>query len=76
MPNWCIPRTKHHDECNPTPRADAGKGKIAWQLEEEVSGEEDPGADAVDAVAQVELLLHLERRKADVDAVEIIDDIE
>src|SRR5207244_4204375 len=65
-----------HDARHPDARADPVHDEIARDLEEEVADEEDAGAEPVDGVAEPESLAHLERREADVDAVEVGDHIE
>jgi hypothetical protein len=66
---------RDHDARDPQPRADALHDEIARNLEEDVADEEHAGAEPVDHVAETEIGLHLQRRIADVDPVEIVDDV-
>src|SRR5262249_36202987 len=65
-----------HDPRDPEARAHAFEDQVARHLEGEVAEEEDPRAEAVDGLAEAEVLLHLERGEADVHAVEEGDDVE
>ena len=67
---------EHHEQGNPTARADSLQGEVARHLEEEIAGEEHSGAESVNGVGEGELLAHLERGESDVDAIEIRDDVE
>src|SRR6185437_17097270 len=69
----CTPN--HHQQCDPAPRAHARKHQIAGQLEEKISGEKYSGAEAVDSFAQSQLLQHFQLGKANVDAIQISDDV-
>ena len=57
------------------PRADAVEDEIAWDLEEAVAEEEQPGADAVLRVAQPEVALERARGEPDVHAIDVGDDV-
>ncbi len=50
--------------------------QVARHLEEEVADEEDARAESVDGVREAQVLPHLERREADVDAIEVGDHVE
>ena len=64
-----------HDSQQRLARADLLEHQIAGHFEEEVADEEDAGAQAVDGVAEGQRLLHLQLRVADVDAVEVGDEV-
>ena len=64
-----------HDAQQRLARADLLQHQVARHLEQEVADEEDAGAQAVDRVAEGQRLLHLQLRVADVDAVEVGDDV-
>ena len=49
---------------------------IAWQLEEEIPGEENCRCESVNCVAQMQLLLHLQGGEAHVDAIKVGDYVE
>lgn len=51
------------------------KNDVAWHLEEKIADEEDAGAEAVDGLAEAEVGRHLQLGEADVDAVEIGNDV-
>ena len=65
-----------HDARHPHARAHPVHDQVARHLEEEVADEEDARAEAVDGVREAQVLPHLERREADVDAVEVGDHVE
>ena len=67
---------RDHDARDPAARADAHEDQVARHLEQRVADEEDAGAEAVDGGAEAEVGVHLQRREADVDAVEPGDDVE
>ena len=53
--------------CNPSPRADPFQNQVGRHLEYKVAEEEDAGAES--------LLVHGERRKPDIDAIQKGDDV-
>ena len=67
---------RDHDARDPQPRADAGEDDVARHLEQRVADEEDAGAEPVGRRREIERGVHLQRREADVDAIEIGDDVE
>src|SRR5207237_1665704 len=65
-----------HDARDPEARTQALEQQVARHLEEEVTDEEDAGTAAIDPVVEAEICPHLERCEADIDAVEVGDDVE
>ena len=65
-----------HDACNPNPRADPFQDQIARNFEQEVTEEENAGAEPVNVRGQAEILVHRQRRKRDVGAVDVGDAVE
>ena len=51
------------------------KNDIAWDFEEEVADEKDACTESVDGIGELQILKHLKFGKADVDAVDIGDDV-
>ena len=64
----------HHCR-NPAPRAEAVERQVARQAAEHVADEENPGAEAVDGFAELERVEHLQLGEADVDAVQVVEEI-
>src|SRR6202042_3755947 len=64
-----------HDAGDPAPRPEPVEREVARDLEHGVADEQDAGADAELGRGKAELLIHGERRKADIGAVEVVDDI-
>src|SRR5262249_16352422 len=64
-----------HDARDPAPRAEPVERKVARDLEYSVADEQDAGTDAELGRTETELLIHGERRKADIGAVEVVDDV-
>jgi len=67
---------RDHDARDPKARADAHEDQIARHLEERIADEEHACAEAVDHGAEPQVGVHLQRREADIDAVEPRDDVE
>ena len=67
---------RDHDARDPEPDADAHQQQIAGDLEDRVGNEKQPGAEAVHSGAEAEIAVHRQRREADVDPIEIGDDVE
>src|SRR3989449_7381419 len=67
---------RDHDPRDPPPRADAREDHVARHLEQPIAQKEDAGAKAVDSRREAERLIHLQRREADVDPIEIRDDVQ
>ena len=64
-----------HDARDPQPRADLLQDDVARHLEQEVAPEEGARRHAVDGGIKAQLLVHGERGEADIDAVEIAQEI-
>ena len=64
-----------HDARDPDARADLMKNDVARHLEQEIAEEENACAETVGGFAEAEVRRHLELREADIDAVEIGDDV-
>ena len=64
-----------HDPRDPSPGADSRKDDVAGNLEGRVADEEDARPEAVHRRRKAERLVHLERGKADVNAIEIGEDV-
>ena len=62
-----------HDPRDPQSRADAVEDDVAWNLEEAVAEEEQPGADAVLRVAQPEVTFEGPRGEPDVHPIDVRD---
>ena len=60
-----------HDAGDPDARADLFQEDVRWHFEDEISDEEQAGAEAEGGLAQAERLVHVELGKADIDAIEI-----
>ena len=56
-------------------RAESFKQEIRRHLEDEVRDKEDAGAEAERGLRQAKVLVHRQRGKADIDAVEIGDEV-
>ena len=67
---------RDHDARDPEPRADAREDQVARHLEQRVADEEHARAESVDGGAEPEIAVHLQRREADVHAVDPRDDVE
>ena len=65
-----------HDAGDPMPWTESGKGEVAGQVKGRGAQEEEAGAEAVDGVSEVQVVLHFERGEADVDAVEVRKNVE
>ena len=63
------------DAADPDARADLVQDEVAGDFEEEVAEEEDAGAEAVDALRELEVAEHLQLGEADVDAIDVGDDV-
>ncbi len=66
---------RDHDAGNPPARSHPVKNEITRHLEQDVPDEEDTCPKPVHRVAETKVLIHLKRREADVDAVQVGDDI-
>ena len=64
-----------HDPRDPDPRSHPVQDQVARDLEQAVAEEEQPAAEAVGRVAQVQVALQLGRRESDVHAVDVGDDV-
>jgi hypothetical protein len=64
-----------HDPGDPQPRPDALEQQVARDLEQAVAEEEEPGADAVRGVAQMQVALQRRGGEPDVHAVDVGDDV-
>ena len=60
---------------DPHARAEFFQEDVAGDLEEEIADEEDAGAGGESGVAQREILEHLQLGEADIDAIEIGEDV-
>ena len=65
----------HHQRGNPPPWADTVQGHVAGDAEQRVGHEEQAGAEAIDRVAEVQVRAHLHLGEADVDAVEMGEEV-
>ena len=65
-----------HQGGDPAAGADALQRQVCGNLKQKIAEEENSRAEAVDRVAETELRLHLQGGEADVDAVEIGDNVE
>jgi hypothetical protein len=65
-----------HDSRDPESGAHALKNEVARHLEEEIAEEEDARSEAEHRGAEVERLVHLQRREPDVDPVQVGHDVE
>src|SRR5262249_11331187 len=65
----------NHDPGNPPPRPDLFQDEVRGHLEDEVAEEEDADAEAEHFGGKAELLVHGERRKPGIDAIEIGDEV-
>ena len=52
------------------------QNQVARDLQKEIAEEEYPSRPAVNRITETKLLLHLQRRKANVDPVHVGDDVE
>jgi hypothetical protein len=64
-----------HDPGDPFASTESFEHQIRWHLEDEIRNEEDTGAEPECSLRQTEVLVHLQRGKADVDAVQICDEV-
>ncbi len=65
----------HHDAGDPHPRADLFQDNVARYFEQEIAPEESPRRHAVGGGVEAQILVHGQRGKADIDAVEIAEKI-
>ncbi|MCY1294495.1 hypothetical protein D9M70_437930 [compost metagenome] len=65
----------HHQGGDPATRADALQHQVAGHAEDGVGDEEQAGAQAVDGFAEVQVAAHLQLGEADIDAVEVGEDV-
>ena len=63
------------DPADPTPGADAAQNEIAGNLEHEIADVKNARAERIGLFRHVEIVQHLQAGKADVDAVEDVDDV-
>ncbi|MNP03571.1 hypothetical protein D3C76_954600 [compost metagenome] len=61
----------HHQAGDPAAWADPVEHQVARHAEQRVGNEEQPGTQAIDRVGQLQVLAHLHLGKADVDAVQV-----
>lgn len=66
---------RDHDPRDPDACAHAVQDHVARHFKEEVTDEEDAGAEPVDGLAELEVVEHLQLGKAHVDAIEIRDHV-
>src|SRR5262249_49789419 len=64
-----------HNAANPAARSDPFEDQIARHLEDEITPEKGAGAESKDIRAEPELLVHGQRRKPDIHAIEITDEV-
>ena len=67
------PGDHHHRD--PAPRAEAVERQVAGQAAEHIADEEDAGAKAIDGFAEFQCVEHLQLGKADVDAVQVVEQV-
>ena len=65
----------HHNPGNPKPRPEPLERQIARHFEEEVPEKEDPGAPAEHCRSETEIAVHLQRGKADIDAIQVANEV-
>ncbi|MCY1359325.1 hypothetical protein D9M69_458890 [compost metagenome] len=65
----------HHQGGDPAARADALQHQVAGHPEDGIGNEEQACAEAVDGFAEVQVAAHLQLGEADVDAVEVGEDV-
>jgi hypothetical protein len=63
------------DPRDPDTGADAGQREVAGHLEQEIAEKENPGAGTEHLAGQPKRRIHLQRREADVDAIEVGDEV-
>ncbi len=61
----------HHQRGDPAPRTDPVQGHVAGHPKQRVGDEEQPCAEAVDRVAELQVGAHLHLREADIDAIQV-----
>jgi hypothetical protein len=66
---------REHDAGDPLAGAEPLQQQIRRHLEHEVGDEEDAGAESVLRRRQPEILVHRQRGEADVDAIEVRDEV-
>jgi len=66
---------RDHDARNPNPSADSHHDQIAGYLEENIADKKHTGPKPIHYLAKAEIAAHLQRGKAHVEAVEVIDDV-
>jgi hypothetical protein len=64
-----------HDARDPAPRTEALQQQIARHFEEEIADEEHAGAETEGIGSEADILVHGQRGEADIDAVEIGQDV-
>ena len=64
-----------HDAGDPFARAEPLEQQVGWHLEDEIGDEEDAGAEAERGLRQAEVGVHRQRGEADIDAVQIGDEV-
>ncbi len=60
-----------HDPRQPAPRPETVKQQVRRNLASRIADKEDPRAHSEDRVAEVQIDIHLQRRKANIDAVHV-----
>src|SRR5580693_3540213 len=65
----------HHDPSDPQPRSEPLERQIARHFEEEITEEKDAGAPTEHCRGEAEILVHLERGEADIDAIEVAEEV-
>jgi hypothetical protein len=66
---------RDHDARNPGARAEPLQRQVAGHFEDEVADEEDAGAETVGLRVDADRLVHLQRGEADVDPVDVADQV-
>ena len=64
-----------HDAGDPFAGAEPLQQQVGWHFEDEVGEEEDARAEAERSLRQAEILVHRQRGKADIDPIEIRDEV-
>ena len=66
---------RRHDARDPAAGSEALQDQVARDFERHVTGEEHPGSQPVNGVAEPEIGLHLQCREGDVEAVQVVHDV-
>jgi hypothetical protein len=64
-----------HHQSNPAPWAKPDQGQVARYAAQHVTDEENPGAQAIHRLAELQCIKHFQFGEADIDAVQVVEQV-